>query len=222
MKKSNKYNSNFTSNVQGNRNSIKNIQGDHFQNCTFKIDNNNSPPGNYIEKKKTSLKEIASSKLLPLLISIVVTILTQITNTLLPENYSTMPQLIFKIVLWIATFIFGLLVIFIVADYINIITLRKSGKFVEFLNKPQECLRILSSIFNSSTSPIKERKVGKCYKNIDNNIYEVLTCKCSRCQTSPIGTMNLFYIDDGRKKGYYFKCNEKPEHMIEFDYKSNF
>ena len=175
-----------------------------------------------IEKEKTSLKDILKDKFKEAVVGSVLFIIAAILyKVLLSGLFDAIESnvKIFLIVIMIAFFFLGLgLLIICVYDILNILPLFNEGSFVELESK-SEWLDKLGEFFRNSeyTMPKDVRATGKCYKNVDGEIYKIKGKICPYCETQPIGKMVLNYSN--YSKIYFWKCSQNQAHMVEFDYK---
>lgn len=175
-----------------------------------------------IEKVKTSVKEILRGKTYEAVaggaLFAVASILYKAQSNGLFEKMES-DVTIFLFVVMGALFIFGIGLLMICAyDVLNILPLLTKGAFVELESKSEWIDKFLRIFQKSEYSIPKDiRTTGKCYKNIDGEIYKIKGKRCPYCETPPIGKMFLNYSN--YSKIYFWECSQNQAHIVEFDYK---
>ena len=175
-----------------------------------------------IEKEKTSLKAIFREKAYESIIGIVLFMFATILYKIQLKGMMSALELEIKclaIIVMIGSALFGIVLLVVcVLDVINVLSLSRVGTFVELESK-WKWLGEIGGIFSNSESsePKDVRSTGKCYKNIDGQIYRIKGKKCPYCETQPIGKMILNYSNCENR--YFWKCTQNQAHVMEFDYK---
>jgi len=178
-----------------------------------------------ILKKKTKIQDIIKEKVIEGIVGVVLGLVAAVINAaktteLFNSLTSEVKIFLYLLIIFGGLIGFGLVAIFIF-DIINLFDLSKNGNFVEFESKFFWADKFAEIFRNSENSIQKEdRAVGKCYKNINGEIYEIKGAKCPICETKPIGNMYLRYSN--KKKVYFWECSQNQAHKIMFDYKKKF
>lgn len=175
----------------------------------------NTEIGVNYEIKKTSMKELLIGKLKEILAGAISGGIACIFKLLLDYKNNNANLNSFFIVLLIISALLCFVIIFCaVIDLFNCTSLTQNGKFLEFKSKSD----FLDSVLTSKEYDKRAyRAVGKIYKNINGQIYEISGCRCPFCETEPIGFMSFRY--NKQDKTYELVCNEQPQHILAFDYK---
>lgn len=175
-----------------------------------------------IIKEKTSISKIMKDKICEAVVGFVLFTVASIFYNILKKGGIEKVQnnvKIFLLVIVGISFMLGVgLLIICVFDIINVLSLLKKGAFVELESKI-EWIHKISSIFQRSDELLKKdvRTTGRCYKNIDGEIYRIKGKECPHCETQPIGKMFLNYSNYEKK--YFWECSQNQSHVVEFDYK---
>lgn len=175
-----------------------------------------------VEKEKTSFKEIMRDKLHDVIASGVFFGFAAILHMCVLKGLFDTKEISVKLVLLFimtVSFVFGIVFLLIcIYDMLNILPLLGKGSFVELESKSEWIDKILDFFSNSEYRMPKDiRTTGKCYKNIDGELYKIKGKRCPFCETEPIGKMFLYYSNS--LKTYFWECSQNQAHRVEFDYK---
>lgn len=175
-----------------------------------------------VEKEKTSFKEIMREKLYDVIVGgVFLGVVAILYMCQLKGLFDTLEISVSLVLLFIMpiSFVFGIAFFLIcIYDIANILPLLGKGSFVELESKSEWIDKIFELFRNSENRMQKEiRTTGKCYKNIDGELYKIKGKMCPFCETEPIGKMILYYSNP--LKTYFWECSQNQAHQVEFDYK---
>ena len=175
-----------------------------------------------IHKEETTIKDIVKEKIIEFIVGAVLTALASLIKS--GSENGLFAVFDFEasagvLVMMVVIIGFGIMLCALALwDMIKLLELSNEGTFVEMESKWEWLRRIIGLIpVMSEETQVRIRGTGKCYKNIDGTIYEIIRKECPLCETKPIGDMHLIYEYDTNQ--YHWRCNQNHMHKIEFDYK---
>ena len=210
--------------IIGNNNNAQ-VQQDVRDSSQTIVEEKNKTKNTGIEIEKISLKRILRNKACEAIAGFVLLIISIIYFNINYKGFVNALREDIKIFLLIAMvvfFIFGVcLLCRCIFDSTKLLKLLENGNFVELESNEEWVDKVYKIIHSSENLNSKDiRNTGKCYINIEGEVYKIKGKECPYCETQPIGNMHLIYSNF--QKRYFWECSQNPSHMVEFDYKKKF
>ena len=209
--------------IIGNGNNAQIQQDVRYSEKTI-IKEKNAIKTTVVEREKTSIVKIFKKKGYEAIfggIFVLIAIIIYNINYKSSVNVMSNNAKIYLIAVMGILFICGVCLLLIcLYDAFDILRLLRKGSFVELQSKVEWLYKFLEAIRNSESSDPKDiRGTGKCYMNIEGEIYQIKGKKCPYCEMKPIGNMYMLYSNF--RKVYFWECSQNQSHRVEFDYKKN-
>ena len=170
-----------------------------------------------IENEKTSFKMIFKRKFIELIIGVFFILVSEFIKKYMGFAEDNDMHIWCIITYFLSIIVAITFIMSFCWDLVCMTKLSKKGSFVEFMSK-KYCIYIILNIFKKDLDKDSiYRQVGKCFKNVDGEIYQIKSIVCPYCKSEPIGKMEL--IKNLKANKYIWRCLENSSHEVEFDYK---